>query len=591
MRPGVSEGRAVGIVTDGLSLDGETITVYRELLSEEGFPYRLVNLSLLKSLSAAELEEKFWVLVFPEGSLLPPNPAFCQAFKEWVQDKNGKILLIYNGGSISSSLPLPKETPKQGANSFLLALAGLGRKPKAPSLSFAGFWFVPSTSVLNAAYDPGVLDQGKLRVPGYPPAQSEHLYLNKKTPDVQELAFTHTSGKEEIPLVTLRYFPRGGAVFFVNARLGYLKAFANDDFLARVPLKFFLIDVARVPRLVATPLGSGGLVLNLHLCARRSIKYAKELRARGLFSTELPLTISVTAGPDILVPGDRLGVDATGRSKVFLQELAHYGSLGSQGGWRHTQWGLFFEYLSEAERQRLIRYNWKAMSKISPQPVLEYAAPNGRHSRSINNYLAELGYRAEAFPAAFNSPPTRPWFTGQLDHRLWLFGYSGTKFGTCPEDMLKAGRTPAQIVEDVKGEIIDQAIKRREIRLFYTHPDSLARYPEIGTYLKHYLFGKKAAGLLTVRTMGQYASFLDRHQAARFAVYPLKRSLRLEVSSPLSLEELTFALPFENSHFVARGQGATWVLKRDGPWLYATILNESKAASLTLESPEEAQAG
>lgn len=126
---------------------------------------------------------------------------------------------------------------------------------------------------------------------------------------------------------------------FVNSPIGRLKAEANDDFAARVPVKFFLIEIARVPRLIAAPLGEGGLVLNLHICARQSVGLVRKLLEARLFHTDLPLTISVTAGPDQLFPGDRLGADAAGRGRRVLEDLARYGSLGSQGGWMHGLWG------------------------------------------------------------------------------------------------------------------------------------------------------------------------------------------------------------------------------------------------------------
>lgn len=567
-REPVSRGMAVGLLAAGLDPDGPTVQVYRELLSEEGFPYRLVTLAEIGTTSPVRLKEELLALILPEGASAIEGPA-VEHVGQWVEDYGGKLMFVYDGGWRAGQ--------RQG--NPLLQLAGLDttREP------FVGPWILPSNSPLRSSFDPGLLVGDCLQVPGYPPVQSYHYPVTIQEATVEELAFTRgPAATGYVPVITLRRFGGGGAVVFVNAPVGRQKIAVNDDFLIRVPLKFFLIEVARVPRLVAAPRGEGGIVLNLHVCARRSVVLLRKLLAAHLFTTQLPLTVSVTAGPDQLLFGDRLGADALGRGRAVLAALAKYGSLGSQGGWMHGLWGYFFSYLPEGQREKLVSKNWQVMSALKGRPVTEYAAPNGRHDQRVNDYLAALRVRGEAFPAAFNSPPTHPWFSGRMDTRLWLFGYTSTADGSCPENMLARGMAPGEVAREIREQVIDQAIRRREIRLFYFHPDSLAKYPQILRELNAYLLKEKEAGRLTVRTMEEYCDFLDRHQQVRFTLQREGQGLLVEAWTPLDLREMTFAFPL-NARARPRPLRGEWRFRVEGEWLLATVVGPGRKASLYLE--------
>lgn len=564
-----SVGVVVGLLVDGLAPDDPTVQVYSELLSEEGFPYRLVTRAEIGAASPARLGEKFWAFILPEGAAAIEGRA-GEHMGQWVEHYGGKLMFVYDGGWRAGR--------EQGG--FLLKLAGL--KATSKREAFVGPWILPNNSPLRSCFDPGLIAGDRLAIPGYPPVHSYHYSVAIGGAEVKELVSTKGPAETDVPVITLRRFPGGGAVMFVNAPVGRQKIEANDDFAARVPLKFFLLEIARVPRLIAAPLGEGGMVLNLHICARRSVILLRKLLAAHIFAADLPLTISVTAGPHLLLPGDREGADAAGRGRGVLEDLTRYGSLGSQGGWMHGLWGYFFSYLPERQKEKMVVKNWQVMSALKGKPVTEYAAPNGRHDQKVNDYLAALEVKGEAFPAAFNSPPTRPWFAGQMDARLWLFGYTSTADGSCPEDMLARGRTPEEVAREVREQVIDQAIKRREVRLFYFHPDSLAKHPEILRELNAYLVREKEAGRLTVRTMEEYCDFLDRHRQVRFMLERDGRGLLVEAWSPLDLREMTFAPPLDGRS-EPRPISGEWRFRVDRGWLLATVVGPDRRASLYLE--------
>ncbi|MDN5346649.1 MAG: hypothetical protein PWP65_213 [Clostridia bacterium] len=566
---GSKDAITIGLITDTFNPRPQQLA-YIEILAEEGFPFKLVSLKELASLSTDEIIGRFWALIFPEGLDLTNLAYIRKKLKNWIESRGGKILVIFDGS-------------EQGEAGELIALAGLkfinhdGRP-----VVFAAPWIIPPASPLMRVIDPGVVNQNQIQVPGYSPYQSPHLYIETASEGVQLLATTISPQGKIIPLITAYTYPGNGAAFFINSPLGYLKATSNDDFLLRTILKYFLIDLARVPRLISAPRGIGGLVLNLHICAKPSLRFTKELLDSHAFTPDLPMSVCASAGPDNLIKGDRQGVDAAGKGKSILKKLEKYGSLGAHGGWNHAYWGLFFDKIPENEKQQLIDQNIATIAQISAKPVTEYAAPNGRHSPQINDYLARWGIEATAFPAAFNSPPTRAWFNERPDLRFWHFGYTSTRYGNCPENMLSAGCQPPQIVQAIREEVIDTAIKRREIRLFYTHADSLSRHPEIWEGIKNYLLEQKKAGRLTVRTMSDYASFLNRHQAVTFVFRRMDKGYELEATSPLSLRELTFALPIKENEYSIEADRNTWEFSQEKTWVYATIVKDVHQIKLRL---------
>lgn len=549
--PHLQKGIFVGLVADPDLRSRPALLAYLQVLQEEGFPYRLLSPA---DLDHDKLTPNCQALIIAEEGIedfSAITPLALNQLTKWLE-QGGKLLVV-GGTKIAEA----KE---------LLALCGLKATSSTP---FLGPWIIPADSPLRSQFDFGLYHGDRLRTVGYPDDQTYHTPLAMlETSPPQVLAWTEAPST---PLVTLRPCPAGqlgsaspaqGKAMLVNAPLGALKATANSDYLIRVPLKFFLIQVARVPHLVAAPGGVGGLVLNFHICTWSSMRALKKLISEQALAgvQGLPLTISVTAGPDSLLVGDHLGVDAKGRGRPYLEEVAAYGSLGCQGGWMHSFWGLFLPKLSSPVKRKLIDLNFTTMEKLRGGPVTEYAAPYGAHDAEVNDYLASWGVKGAAFPAAFNSPPTHCWSKGKLEPRFWLFPYTATQDGSCPENMLDRGRRPDEIAAAIRA-IADIAKNRQEIRLFYFHAISWALHPEIWNHTFPYLKQLVAARELTVRTMADYADFLNRMQEVHFSLeripraseaspgsyspeaHPREYSYRITAQSPASLREQTWALP------------------------------------------------
>lgn len=536
--PRSPQGVFVGLVADPSLRSQPGFLAYLQVLQEEGFPYRLLTPT---DLSASKLDPNCEALILAEegiGDFSAITPPALSHLDQWV--RQGGQLLVVGGTKIAEA----KE---------LLALCGLKATSSAP---FLGPWIIPAASPLRSQFDFGLYHGDRLRTVGYPDDQTYHLHLAAiASSPPQVLAWTEAPST---PIITLRTYaaasghapiPLPGATMLVNAPLGTLKATANSDYLIRVPLKFFLIHVARLPHLVAAPGGVGGLVLNFHICTWSSVRALKKLVSQRALDAArgLPLTISVTAGPDSLLVGDHLGVDVRGRGRPYLQKLAAYGSLGCQGGWMHSLWGLFLSKLSPPVKQKLIDLNFATMEGLRQGPVTEYAAPYGAHDAEVNDYLASWGVKGAAFPAAFNSPPTHCWSNGRLESRFWLFPYTSTQDGSCPENMLDAGRRPDEIAGAIRS-IAAIAQDRQEIRLFYFHALSWAGHPEIWSHTFPYIKQLAATQKLTVRTMADYADFLNRMQKVQFSMQRTPwesgaTGYRIIAQSPASLREQTLALP------------------------------------------------
>jgi len=349
------------------------------------------------------------------------------------------------------------------------------------------------------------------------------------------------------------------------------------DFVLRPLLKYFLLELVGLPRLVASPGGTGGLVVAIHLCSGAYFRDLDRILAWRLLSGDIPFSFYVTAGPDNDRPGDKRGVDVLNpkKGRRYVEALEQYGSIGAHGGWCHNYWAYHYRELTDEEKKAYIDWNYQALAEVTGRPVTDYAAPGGAHDPKVNNYLAALGTKAASVPVAFNSPPTHAWFNGQPENRFWFFGYTGTTYGTAFENMLAGGRKPAQIEEDIR-QLLDFLAEKREIRLLYFHPVSLARHPEMWRSIQSYLLKQVEEGNLTVRTMNDFAAFLTRHEKVRFSIRKARRGYYLTASSPDSLKEMTFALPVDKYNHLKNVAGLK--VKEKNGWAYATIIRDVQKA-------------
>ncbi|MEW6273984.1 MAG: hypothetical protein AB1556_02580 [Bacillota bacterium] len=554
---------------------------YQQILAEEGFAFELLPAKALLKHTPRSLKESYAALILPERVNRQIAPSVARLLEEYVTRFGGKVFIGADAGTLDEKGGLREK-------GLFSSVAGL-QYEIPPGFSDEkqnffegrekGILLVPGQSPLRKYFDPGLFDHDALKVFDNPPLKDSYFPLTNVTAGI--LAYTGREGFPENGSVLQKNYPGGGVVLSVNGSPGLLKAGENVDFFLRALLKYFLLELVGLPRLVASPGGVAGLVVAIHVCSGAYFRDLDRIFAWKLLSREIPFSFYVTAGPDNDRPGDKRGVDVLNpkKGRRYVELLSRYGSIGAHGGWQHNYWAYRYQELSDEEKKDYIDRNFQALFAATGQPVSDYAAPGGAHDPKVNDFLAAWEIKAASLPVAFNSPPTHAWFNGQPEKRFWLFGYTGTIYGTAFENMLAGGRKPSQIESDIR-QLIDYLVEQREIRLLYFHPVSIARHPEMWRAIQSYILKYAEEGNLSVRTMGDFADFLTRHEKVRFSVRKSDRGYYISATCPDSLKEMTFALPAAKNARLRNAAGLK--IKEKNGWAYVTILKDTNKAAFLL---------
>ena len=572
LQPALPTGNLrAGVIFDPAMADSPALAAWTQVLREEGFPFDTLSDPEAAGLGGAGLARRYAALIAPDEAARALSDDAADALNRYVQQGGGRLLTAFDAGTAQTGGgPRPS-----GA---LSALIGADYWRAGQRVGH-GVWRMPVGSPLRNAFDASVFNSGDtIQVYGYPELVTKRLPLRGVVS--QPLAFAGGGAGFADAAVLEHAYPNGGDVLYVDADVAYHKYHHNDDFLLRNLVRFFLLQRVGLPRLVAAPNGVGGLVLNIHICSGVFYPDLAKIERLGLFTPALRYSFHVTAGPDNDRPGDGMGVGVEGlRGRALVQSLARYGNIGSQGGWIHNYWALQGERLPVALQDQFINRNYASLEAASGRPVLEYSAPGGMHNPHINDLLAEWGTLGAAIPNSYFSPPTHAWWDGAREDRFWLFGYSGTQYGMALENMLAAGRTPAEIAGDVE-KLLRTTVRTREIRQFYSHPVSIASEPDLWRAIQNSVLEKVAAGRLTVRPMAEYAAFLSRHQQVNWSVVRTPRGFSLSATAPDSLQEMTFALPTGGRALTPPAWGR---VSYSGDWAYLTVTANVSTVSAGLD--------
>lgn len=565
-RPHETAQALVGVVYDPAAENGPALAAYTQILHEEGFSYASISDHEVVAAGAAALARRFSALVLPDEAARNLSDETVAVLHAYVRRYAGQLIVAYDAG-------IAYPGGRLRSTAALADLVGADYwTPGRPAPR--GIWVIPRGSSLRGWFDPALYNPDHaIQVYGYPPMRTQHLHLRKVT--AQPLAWGALYGQNaEDAIVLDNPVAGGGDVFYLNAPLGYQKYHHNDDFLLRNLLRYTLIGRLHVPRLVAAPGGVGGLLLNIHVCSGVYYPDLAQIKANGLLSPELRYSFHVTAGPDENTPGDRrgIGVDSS-RGRMLVRDLARHGSVGSQGGWIHNYFATHLDGFSDSQVVHYLDQNFAVLQQATGQPVVEYSAPGGAHSPLMNDVLARWGTRGAAIPNSFYSPPTHAWWNHQREDRFWLFGYSGTQYGYCLSNMRTNGRTGNEIASDVE-QLLRTTVRFREIRQLYEHPSELTQDPRVWQSIQSSIVDKVHQGKLTVRTMSEYADFLDRHARVEWGAERTARGFRLKAHSPSSLREMTFALPVYGKPLAHPAWGK---VDYQGDWAYVTVTRDIAA--------------
>ncbi|HHV79929.1 MAG TPA: hypothetical protein GXX40_10040 [Firmicutes bacterium] len=488
---------------------------------ELGFDSHSLTWEELLSIPHRELINQFSAIICEDYEI--PHERAVSVLKNYV-GRLGGLLLVYKSEIGAVSKPAEE----------LLDICGLELREISPGVVLQpGPWVVPEDSPLRSYFDDGVFYENEIGIFGCPPLVDDYR-------PVVPRGCTVLAWSRGIPRITSLAYPSGGIALYANSAFR-LNLIAGNHVLVKPVIRYALSECARLPRLVPAPDGVSGLVLNMHVCSSAYFPDLRRLLFHRAFDTDLPMSIHVTAGPDLNYPGDGLGVDIANafKGRGLILALSRFGTLGAHGGWIHNYWAYNFNVLPLSIKRAYLAMNIESLAKLSHKPVKEYSAPGGVHDCALDDFLASKGVRATIYPFAMHSAPT------QRREGLWHFGYTGTRYGLCFENMIGSGCSDQDIRRSLDA-LLRSIVRLREIRLVYFHPRSLAEKPQLWREFRDKLERLRSEGQLQVATAASFAEWLDRFKAVGFHCFSNPHGTCVEIESKHSLKSVTVEIPDPN---------------------------------------------
>lgn len=561
----------VGLLAGDLGTEQHRLVLaaYEQVLSEEGFPYRILSAGDVTALGAAGLKKQFAALIIPEhmnSNLAEENAGEIISY---VRENGGFVLLALNPASRDAQMsfyPVPLLADLAGVK-YALPPPG-GQNP-----TYTGGWYFPSPEQGREwGITPGKLNNENA-VSGYSYGKLKFEHTWAVNVDAGVDAFDSTDWGQ-VPVITEKGYESGGMAIYINMPLGRHKL-RSDDLTLRSVLRTFLIKKVKLPRLVNTPGGTGGMVFNLHVCSGAYNRALMVMAMQGLFQKELPFSIHITSGPDTYRLGDGMGFFAENeyRGKPVLEVLQNYGEIGSHGGWMHN---FFAENMQNLPRNRvfeMLKWNSQALETITGRKVVEYSSPAGEHPFWINRYLEEMGVKAYYYAGDSGSSPSHPRIEKEsAGGKVWSFPISPYLEYAALEEM-ERGRVPIDNVKQWYQDMVDFAADERVIRLIYTHPTDSPYGLEALRTLQEKILSEQRKGRISLEPMSKFADFLNRYTMTSFKVKRNGGNYSIDLENPEGLNDITVAV------YIGEGQrnvvmGGNVKTAEENGWLYLTVTSD-----------------
>ncbi len=359
--------------------------------------------------------------------------------------------------------------------------------------------------------------------------------------------------KEDVPLLLTtvdRQFIAGvvnvgkGKILFVNLPLTNLWA-ETDSMLAHVFLKYFAVNMLKLPYLAPVPNGVGGIVMNLHTESQFDFDEFQILEDAGLFK-QGPYSIDITAGPSVnFIPDSKpenKGTDILNNPKA--QQWMHYfaalgNAIGSDGGWFHNYFGLNISEYNQAEFQKYITINVNAIEKIMNQKVLEYMPSEGNQPNWATRYLEQQGFLGYYTLSNAGAGPTRNFRNGVFDNpNLWSF--PALPFGTNASIRdFGFANLPVDNVSEWLVACTQFVALNHQARLMYFHPSDFKFFPQYLESLKAWLAEAKTLSTIGVfrwYSMVHLAKFLNKRRKVSWEIERNENYQTIKATHPENLE-------------------------------------------------------
>jgi hypothetical protein len=348
-----------------------------------------------------------------------------------------------------------------------------------------------------------------------------------------------------------------GKVLFVNIPLGFFKAIGTDGALMHGFLNHFARDQVAMTRLSVQPKGIGGLVYNWHVDDGDDVvPDFRNIMAQDFMQNQGPFSVHFTAGPDVVTPGDGMGMNLpnnpaaqdvvlkTGKFGKYARASGMQHEIGSHGGWNHDLYGLNATETNAATYLPWVLLNFNALENVTKTPLREYSAPVGNNPSWATRWLEQHGVVGMYTVSNTGAAATREWRAGaRLTDKLWAmpiapFGKSAT-FEEFDLNGISDG-TSAQWLVDLQSFVSNN----RTNRLFYNHPPgAMAHLGVVKTFVKR-AAALQAVGRFDWYTLAEIADFSQRRIQTNWSSSTNALGLTTFVASnPVSLTDVTWMLP------------------------------------------------
>ena len=336
-----------------------------------------------------------------------------------------------------------------------------------------------------------------------------------------------------------------GSVLFVNLPLTYLKLY-EDAMPMHGFVHLFASNVLKQPRLTSVPDGIGGLVFNWHLDSGEALAPMQTLKNMGVWNYK-PFSIHITAGPDTIAPGDRLGFDLPNNAaaRQFLRDFDAQGhQVASHGGWIHDYYGLNANETNEAGFLNYLVLNRDAVTNTLGHASTEYSAPQGNNPLWSLNWLQQNGIGSYYSLSHTGTGVTRGYRGGNLVYpSMWAVPV--TPFGVAAtfEEFTELGFAEADIIQWYK-DLMDFASNNESNRMIYAHPPGAVDFPNVMNTMLQYANTKQRAGKFRWYTMTRLRTFMVQRAATTWqGALASNGRMRVTASNATNLNNLTWAYP------------------------------------------------
>jgi hypothetical protein len=504
-------------------------------------------------------------LYLPAG---PKNPSglsgynHAQQFKADPFDKH--VIVRTATGPVASKVP-PSTSSKASLSSPVTGYSTVA--PAVPLITFDTAKILPEvsattpqkTAITSSATSPvtsSVTSAAKMTALAVPAAVvstdtvhaiSGYLYGALTYPSfVTRGAFagTQLSNSPQFGLVAGVNNVGSGKVLFINTPLTFLKG-ANDGMLMHGFLHYFSDEMLKLPRLSSLPNARPGLTLNWHLCSNYAAEMT-QLINQGVFQNG-PFSVHITAGPDTVTFGDRLGwnLPLNPSAQQMLRDLEARGhKIGNHGGWIHDYYGENVSETNQATFEQYLVLNKNAVEATLGHATIEYAAPQGNSPSWAMNWLENNGIVGTYFLGGTGLGPTRNYVDGLLRNpNLWVnpvmpFGLYATF------EEFSAFSVPKQSVIDWYKQLTDYVIQNRINRLIYMHPQGAAPWSDVVLGMLAYAKTQQQAGKFAWYTISGIDNFMSARSKVVWNESVNSAGVRLfGATHPTNLAKMSWLFP------------------------------------------------